>query len=517
MLQQLTVIILTLTLTCNGHVSASHTSKTSQLLHVPKKTQLLQKQNTSQVGRFINILYKGEWHSSIENQNNFLKKNIGKILLAFAPTTGPDAKLLFAFELFGGPYVEDRYIVSDLELEVEEGSVGKLVGSVDNADVSRNNHIFHDAGSSLCDLKASLQLKDGNNNPLPLDTINIANIQVSGSIFSERCKIDFSFNVMPSSVDIIGALLFSLLQISAIVLGFYPLYKALKENDLSLIKNLSDSTFLANIAVDIILITINMTLAMQVLPTYFEFLTLISMFLMVSILFKVRFYMHIFELRIYTENVDIQTVSRHKFYFLLRFIVVSCVSIAFANFFLIYPFLFAIVFMYPMCQIYYNIFNVTRKNCYRTDLHLFMILPQIIYPVSLRGVGLTGGLFFRFLELKPCYNFSLVLFSVVFCQLGIMYLQKKVKPSFFVPRFLNIDFFEYSRDVKDGKAEGEDCPICFVKLEEVPEGQGGFVGKFLPATYMETPCGHRFHEGCLTTWMEQKLACPCCRTKIPPY
>lgn len=39
----------------------------------------------------------------------------------------------------------------------------------------------------------------------------------------------------------------------------------------------------------------------------------------------------------------------------------------------------------------------------------------------------------------------------------------------------------------------------------------------LSKKYMETPCKHRFHVECLKSWMDQKLECPNCRQKIPPY
>ena len=35
-------------------------------------------------------------------------------------------------------------------------------------------------------------------------------------------------------------------------------------------------------------------------------------------------------------------------------------------------------------------------------------------------------------------------------------------------------------------------------------------------TVMNTPCNHKFHEECLTQWMEVKLECPTCRAALPP-
>ena len=52
---------------------------------------------------------------------------------------------------------------------------------------------------------------------------------------------------------------------------------------------------LFNILVDICIMMINVTIAMRILPYYFEFLILITFFLMISILFKFRIYLFIYE------------------------------------------------------------------------------------------------------------------------------------------------------------------------------------------------------------------------------
>jgi transmembrane E3 ubiquitin-protein ligase len=33
---------------------------------------------------------------------------------------------------------------------------------------------------------------------------------------------------------------------------------------------------------------------------------------------------------------------------------------------------------------------------------------------------------------------------------------------------------------------------------------------------MKTPCNHKFHEECLTQWLDVKLECPTCRAVLPP-
>ena len=60
-----------------------------------------------------------------------------------------------------------------------------------------------------------------------------------------------------------------------------------------------------------------------------------------------------------------------------------------------------------------------------------------------------------------------------------------------------------SKKAKDAKAkdtkEEESCPICLDTFEEGEE-------------LMTTPCFHKFHENCLSKWMNESSKCPTCST-----
>mmetsp|Transcript_8724 Transcript_8724/g.12817 ORF Transcript_8724/g.12817 Transcript_8724/m.12817 type:complete len:118 (+) Transcript_8724:3-356(+) len=49
-----------------------------------------------------------------------------------------------------------------------------------------------------------------------------------------------------------------------------------------------------------------------------------------------------------------------------------------------------------------------------------------------------------------------------------------------------------------------DCVICYNDID---------VGN--RSDYMLAPCNHIFHRQCLTQWMDVKMECPVCRTKLP--
>ncbi len=59
-------------------------------------------------------------------------------------------------------------------------------------------------------------------------------------------------------------------------------------------------------------------------------------------------------------------------------------------------------------------------------------------------------------------------------------------------------------DVETGHGSKE-CVICMSPVPLFPLN-----------ARMLTPCGHFFHQHCLTRWMEVKLDCPTCRRQLPP-
>ena len=101
-------------------------------------------------------------------------------------------------------------------------------------------------------------------------------------------------------------------------------------------------------------------------------------------------------------------------------------------------------------------------------------------------------------------------------------LQRCFGATFFLPSCLIPNYYRYQRTLAQKPLSHKElCPICLDSLVNC----GGQATRpaacekteaLLDRKYMETPCGHRFLEGCLASWFEQKLLCPCCRNKIPP-
>ena len=507
-------IVLLLIIVMSFQAEVTVAQNKGDLLALKSKTQskVVFEKTTHEIGKFIDVLYSGEWRSTQDDQIGFLNGNKGMILLAFALQRKKDQKLYFAFEFFESHYVEDPFLLSDVELEISHEEKGVIRGEGVNATVIKNSKIFYENGVDKCNLSVELNLMNQLSLPIDIDSQDLLAITIKGRIKSDNCSLDIEFAVEPDFIETGSVLMFMILQIAAVICGFFPLYQALRNQDLSLISNISDFTFLGNIVIDLAFLTINITIGMRILPSYFELLTLITMFQMVGLLFKMRFYMHLFEMRTYANNFDIERISKLKFYFLIKLIVIGASTILLSDFLIIYYMLFIPLFLYPLAQIYHNSCSVIRKNCFKNELHPALMLPQILYPLGLRSLN------FSFLQLRQDYKFGLIITAIITSQLVLMYMQKKLGPSFFLPKFLRPNYFDYDKKIDTLSCpETENCPICFLLLSEAPDNEKGIKDKLVPTIYMETPCEHKFHEKCLKVWMEQKLVCPCCRTKLPPY
>ena len=60
------------------------------------------------------------------------------------------------------------------------------------------------------------------------------------------------------------------------------------------------------------------------------------------------------------------------------------------------------------------------------------------------------------------------------------------------------------KDMKESGVGSDSCPICVENFDQKADD----------AVVVEMPCGHKYCEGCLMTWLEQNHNCPTCRKEI---
>lgn len=140
--------------------------------------------------------------------------------------------------------------------------------------------------------------------------------------------------------------------------------------------------------------------------------------------------------------------------------------------------------------------------------------PVVIVLIAISRVALIMYFFncpgnVKVWEPIPAYGLFLSIFIVL--QAGVLLLQRtRCGPRFLIPRVLRPKAYCYYRTLEEEKQQEEnDCAICMVSLDL--EGRRIESGSRI----MHTPCVHRFHEDCLSKWMDMKMECPTCRSVLP--
>jgi len=106
---------------------------------------------------------------------------------------------------------------------------------------------------------------------------------------------------------------------------------------------------------------------------------------------------------------------------------------------------------------------------------------------------------------EPNYKIAILLTCYMGLQVGILYLQEKWGPQFFVPKRFLPPRYDYRRPLDPSMSEDQrNCVICMNEVE------------LRDPQHMITPCDHVFHSQCLTQWIEFKMECPTCRRALPP-
>lgn len=398
------------------------------------------------------------------------------------------------------------------DLNLTDDSQTVLTGRKDRSPIYKVQHLFSDEGQDICNLATEMRIYDSHGTVQTITASNVSDIFIKGYVTSDNCDFNVEFSIGAIRIEIFGVVLFVIMQICAVNCGFLPFLKACRANDFTEITIIGDTAFLFHIAVDMLLLAMNLTFSMRVVPEYFEFLSILTLFMFSSLIFKIRTFIAIFEKNLYSQNFNFEQLSKMKFNFFLKFIITCIASVVLADFLIVYYKWFILLALYPLFQICHNSYNIIRHNCFKIDLHTSLFLPQFLYPLALRCLN------FRFFQLRQDYGFGLILITILTGLLMIMYMQKLFGPAFFLPKCLIPNYFEYTRNLTTlDEPENHNCPICFATLSELPEADEVCDKKLLPYRYMETPCQHRYHESCLKAWMAQKLICPCCRAVIPPY
>lgn len=428
-----------------------------------------------------------------------------------------EKKVRCIFQIHQNEYIDSPLLEAfgDVDLKSPEQTSFTFVGE---KDILFKHSLFASKENDKCTFEITFSfLNKSDKSAMPISSNDLKNSSLVGSVTSTDCKLEFSFTSEPTSTQLVQTLVFLALEVAAIFLGLWPLYRILKSRNLNRILVLNEWVQLANIMVDITILVVNLQFSLRILVEYFEFLTVITILLLFSVVFKMRFLVYTQNVRISRQNLQPQLATRKKFLELLKFMFAGLICIFCANLVIVYEFIFYIFFAYPLIQVAFNFTEVTQRNCFLFDLHLPLILSQLFYPLYMKSFS------FSFFRLTPVVSFPIALVGEVTFLLLLLGLQKVFGACFFIPKSCIPNYFNYFKKFSSKVEADETCPICFSNLrefsddvEEAKENDSKTEAPLIPKRFMETPCKHRFHENCLKNWMEQKLVCPCCRKNIPP-
>ncbi|CAI5720737.1 unnamed protein product [Peronospora effusa] len=192
--------------------------------------------------------------------------------------------------------------------------------------------------------------------------------------------------------------------------------------------------------------------------------------------------------------------------FYLSLLAGLCIFYNFSNHL---PVLVFICYSFWVPQIVHNVHREVRNPFDLGYLYGISAL-RLFLPLYFYGCPDSFLTAFPMYESKIDPHFCFLLAAWVGLQVGILALQQRHGPRFFVPaRFLPVKYnYERCIDLQQlvllkGGDSSIDCVICMVELE------------IEARDYMIAPCDHIFHRECLQGWMQVKMECPTCRHALP--
>ena len=169
------------------------------------------------------------------------------------------------------------------------------------------------------------------------------------------------------------------------------------------------------------------------------------------------------------------------------------------------------LFLFSAClwipQIIENIWNKSRQ----IDIEFILVITanHWVFPLYIRGYSGNSLM----LEFDLMWAFVFVAF--IWMQILVLVMQSRYGVYFFLPNFMRPGrvCFTKVEQINDELKTLEWC-ICMSSLVTV-EDHEEYDAMNEKVTYMETPCGHKYHSSCLTTWIRQKNDWPFCRSPLP--
>lgn len=388
----------------------------------------------------------------------------------------------------------------------------------------RNSDSFSDQCVSIIELSlvensTSLSVTDGDTAAKHDGKLQPLGARLSGTLASVNCglylKIDTTFQEENLNVFFSKASNYAILMTFISMAEIYVLLRQLQlTNTQATAAKVSLLTIGQQAILDSYLCLGHLTVGIVAQNVFTAFASVAFIKLIIFSVFEMRYLLIIWKARRPQGFADGWLTLRRELTTLYsRFYLSLLAGLAiFYNFSNYLPFLVFVCYSFWLPQIVHNVHREVR-NPFDTGYLYGISALRLFLPLYFYGDSDNFLTAFPMYESKPDYHFCYILTGWVALQVGVLVLQQKYGPRFFVPaRFLPVKY-NYERRVNkeelsllrtSNNDEGTiDCVICMVELDVSARD------------YMIAPCDHMFHRECLQGWMQVKMECPTCRCALP--
>lgn len=191
-------------------------------------------------------------------------------------------------------------------------------------------------------------------------------------------------------------------------------------------------------------------------------------------------------------------------------LVLSCISmkISFWFVFLIKRFIQVFIDVYNLGKSLNKteLISITLSNSYfLKSLKAFFVILSIFPDVVIvsnflslkKNCEFSFGLcvILRIYSIITMISYIMIIVFLLICVIAIFYpdIIKKINEYEYLKNFSKLQ-----HTIISATDENKDCPICFDNMDNA----------------LCLPCGHKFHEDCITGWIKEKGSCPTCSQKV---
>jgi hypothetical protein len=420
---------------------------------------------TVKIGEVGDQLYTGKWTSNKSSQNNFIHSQEGKFKLLLTSETENSLHLQIIF--YEQQFIDSFNISSEESFRVDSSQQNTFTKAADIF-IEKNTHFYFNSSIAYCSTEFLISLKNkSTDDPVPIQSNDPANTLVSGRIFSEKCKLDLTFETEMFILNHKEAITITVLSILFQMACVLAIIRIIRKNNNNAFLIINDWIIGFHVALDFGLFYFNLFFGTSYQPGYALYLMIIGFVHFVSSFIKNFLFGKQFAAYIAQGRFTPKQRKCLRMWFFLKILIVIGIGISFSLLFFKYPVFYYVLFIYPVIQIIHNCKGISRKHIFIWWLHCPLFLSYIFFFCYLKG-------FNSFFELSYSHWFTIIICSQVLIFMLIMIFQRIFGPLFFLPNSLKPGYYNYYRKFSKHPVDPEaTCSICLTNVIDHPEQESG--------------------------------------------